>query len=259
MNHFFLAGNNYLRSERFTLFVFLLMALASSIYILTLSWSHTLLDFYPHRQFQTALSIRSMVEGGPWLAYETPLFGEPWSIPFEFPIYQWIVATVVALTDLSIEHASRSVSVFFFYSSLLVVDLILRQWNLSVAHRHCLAILLLTSPLYLFWSRTCMIESIALFLSLAYLYFGSLYLLGSRSISIIFFASTFGVLAAITKITTFFGFSIVLAMLTVYSIDRSMRIVGRGVIFSNWKFLCSIFCFFCLLPLSATYIPGAIF
>jgi hypothetical protein len=39
-----------------------------------------------------------MLEHGAWLKYEDPVMGPPWSLPFEFPLYQWIVAESVRLT-----------------------------------------------------------------------------------------------------------------------------------------------------------------
>jgi hypothetical protein len=38
------------------------------------------------------------------LSYDTPVLGYPWSIPFEIPLYQWIVACVSRL-GLSIDVA----------------------------------------------------------------------------------------------------------------------------------------------------------
>jgi hypothetical protein len=52
------------------------------------------------------------------LAYETPVWGYPWSIPMEFPIYQWIVA-LFGLIGIPIETAGR---LFFHRMSVANVD-----------------------------------------------------------------------------------------------------------------------------------------
>ena len=57
-------------------------------YYLLLGIANPLLDFYSFRQTQTALSAYWMWRGGPWLAYETPVLGYPWAIPFEVPIFR---------------------------------------------------------------------------------------------------------------------------------------------------------------------------
>ena len=41
--------------------------------------------------------------GNPFrLAYETPVLGKPWSIPMEFPLYQWTVVVVSDLTGIAL-------------------------------------------------------------------------------------------------------------------------------------------------------------
>ena len=85
---------------------------------LTRSWQASLLDRYEFRQLQTALSTYWIAQDGWRLAYPTPLFGPPWSIPMEFPTYQVITATVHQMTDLPLEQAGRLVSVFMLLACL---------------------------------------------------------------------------------------------------------------------------------------------
>jgi hypothetical protein len=48
-----------------------------------------LIDRHEFRQTQTALSALFMQPGLEGLLnYETPVLGAPWSIPFEFPLFQ---------------------------------------------------------------------------------------------------------------------------------------------------------------------------
>ena len=62
-----------------------------------------LCDRHAFRQTQTALSTYWILHGGGLLAYETPVFGAPYSAPFEFPLYQWIVALVHLVTRMSLD------------------------------------------------------------------------------------------------------------------------------------------------------------
>jgi hypothetical protein len=71
------------------------------------SWSGSLLDRYEFRQLQTALSTWWIAQEGWQLDYLTPLFGPPWSVPFEFPTYQILVAALHHVTGLPLEQAGR--------------------------------------------------------------------------------------------------------------------------------------------------------
>src|SRR5258708_3048765 len=54
-------------------------------------------DVHGFRQSQTAVTINALANGSPFLRYETPVLGYPWSIPFEFPLYQWLTACLMRL------------------------------------------------------------------------------------------------------------------------------------------------------------------
>src|SRR5258708_806650 len=86
-------------------------AFSFSAYLMASRCNASLIDRRSFRQTQTAISVRAMLDGGPWLAYETPVLGQPWSIPFEFPTYQWLVALTELATHLPIDQAGRVVSV----------------------------------------------------------------------------------------------------------------------------------------------------
>src|ERR1700722_9222047 len=63
--------------------------------VLSIRWNDPLLGMHSFRQTQTAITSYWILRGSPWLAYHTPVFGAPWSIPFEFPMYQLLVALIV--------------------------------------------------------------------------------------------------------------------------------------------------------------------
>src|SRR5690242_6357999 len=67
-----------------------LVALHSG-YWLVAGINQPIADLHQFRQTQTAITAYWMAKGGPWLAYETPVLGYPWSIPFEFPVYQYLL------------------------------------------------------------------------------------------------------------------------------------------------------------------------
>ena len=171
----------------------------------TIGWRNAIADVHPWRQTQTALTVSSLLRGGPWLIYETPVLGPPWAIPYEFPLYQWIVASLVRMTGMALDPAGRAVSVVFFLLTLWPVGRILANLRFSVPSRLVILSLLLCSPFYIFWSRTFMIESLALFLATSSL---ACVLEMLRRPSAWWMAATSIVmsLAAVVKVTTFFPF-----------------------------------------------------
>jgi hypothetical protein len=124
------------------------------------------LDILAFRQSQTALTAFWAARQGLKLAYETPVAGLPWSIPFEFPIYQWLVAGLSRLTGSGIDPVGRLTSFFFLLACLFPVRSITRRLDLPPLTFPIFAGLLFTSPLYLYWGRSVMIETTAVFFAL---------------------------------------------------------------------------------------------
>ncbi len=186
-------------------------------------WNHTLLDDNSFRQTQTAISTYYMVGRPPTLAYETPVLGPPWSLPFEFPLYQWLVAGLVTLLGTPLEQTGRLVSVAFFLLSLIPANALLRRLRLATEHRLMVLALALVSPFYVFWSRTFLMESMALCFSLGYLAFA----VACRdrpgfkpAIGVL----VMGTLAALVKITTFATCFLGVAVFLAYTAsDRQAR------------------------------------
>ncbi|MFA4911831.1 MAG: hypothetical protein WC649_12445 [Desulfobacteria bacterium] len=166
--------------------------------------------FYGYRQTQTALSVRYLLEGSSWFAYETPLVGPPWSTPMEFPLYQWVVALVVKSGMFPLDQAGKFVSEMFFLTSLYPLFKILGIYELSKRQRYLILVLYCMSPLYVFWSRSFLIESTVLSLSMYYLWFVVLYLkrltISRAGWHILAGIALTGSLAGMVKVTTFFAF-----------------------------------------------------
>jgi hypothetical protein len=145
------------------LVVALLGALGFSAFCLSRGFGYVILDMQVFRQSQTALSVSTLPVGGPWIAYETPVLGAPWAIPFESPTYQWIVALVCHFTGLSVNQAGRLVSYVFFLATLLPIWMLVRAARADISAFLLFAILYVLSPIYLFWGHSVMIETTAVF------------------------------------------------------------------------------------------------
>ena len=113
------------------------------------------------RQAQTALSIQAIARDGFKLDYATPILGKPWSIPMEFPLYQWCAAGWVDLSGQDVVVAGRWVSVLAFLIGVPAVLLILRSVGLSWGAGCMILALIVSSPVYAFFSAAVLIESMA--------------------------------------------------------------------------------------------------
>src|SRR5262245_1828767 len=147
-----------------------------------------------------------MTRGGPFLRYRTPIFGPPWQWPLELPVYQWFVARVSQWASVGLEPAGRGVSIAAFVAALAAGWIALDVFGIAKRHRPIVVSLVWMRPLSLFWSRTFMIESTALFLAVAY--FALVHLatrhtaLNRASAACLIAAAVVGGLAGATKVTT---------------------------------------------------------
>ena len=87
----------------------------------TVGWAGSLSDRHGFRQTQTALTSYTLLNGGPFFRYETPVLGAPWSIPFELPLYQWLAAKMAQITGMGLNAAGQLVNTYRYkpYGGLL--------------------------------------------------------------------------------------------------------------------------------------------
>lgn len=185
----------------------LLFAVGFALFVLISGLSSPILDLFNFRQTQTALTTYWLVRGGAWLAYETPVLGAPWAIPFEFPVYQLVVAGLASI-GVPLDAAGRIINFAFFLATLWPLWLLFRALKLSRASYLATAIIFVCSPLYLYWSRTFLIESCALFFAVLWLSMLARYLSSGGWLSIVV-ATASGCLAVLAKSTTFPAFVLV--------------------------------------------------
>jgi hypothetical protein len=143
------------------------VCLAFHFWGVQVGWQSRNLPGGEFRQAQTALSAYWIKQENNFsLAYPTPVVGKPWSVPMEFPLYQWTVVVTGKLTNWSLTKAGRAVSIACFYLALPAVFLLLRRWQVAPAHRWLVLALVVTCPLYIFYARAFLIETMALMFSL---------------------------------------------------------------------------------------------
>jgi hypothetical protein len=184
----------------------LVLAFLFALWVLATGLFQPLLDQYAFRQTQTALASYWLMQGGPILAYETPVVGFPWSIPYEFPVYQIIVA-LLSKTGVPLDAAGRIVSFVFFVGCLWPVHVLFRALRLGPFAFPCVAIPFLLCPLYLFWGRTFMVETCALFFSFLWLAYLARFLVEPKP-AFAAIALVAGCLGILAKSTTFPAFAV---------------------------------------------------
>ena len=181
-----------------------------------------LTDSHPFRQTQTAITARYFSGFGDFLTYQTPILGLPWSIPFEFPLYQALAKGLHVASGLSLESSGRLVSIAFFLLCFWPLHCLLRAWQVRNTPLVMAAVLL--APLYVFWSRAFMIETTALFFALSYL---ALFMRAVKSAhggaAEFLLLTVAGVLAALTKITTVLPLLLVTGGVTAWLALRAMQ------------------------------------
>ncbi|MBU3585175.1 acyltransferase family protein [Polynucleobacter sp. AM-26B4] len=184
-----------------TIFLSLFALLYSSWVAINYS-AQPLVDIHAFRQSQTALTSYWLAVNGFSFAYETPVAGYPWSIPFEFPLYQYMVSILALIFNASIEQVGRLTSYLFLLSCIWPVSRILRIVNAPKLTIWVFSALFLSTPLYMYWGRTFLIETTALSFSIFSLYFGlEIILKQSNKRNIIYFL-VFSILAILQKSTT---------------------------------------------------------
>lgn len=198
---------------------FALLALCAFCY--RAGWHNRLLDTHPFRQTQTALSTYWMKREGVRLDYSTPVMGAPWALPMEFPIYEAAVVGTMRLTGLPLESAGRTVSVGCFILTLPALFLLLRRLGLPDTQNWLFLTLVVTCPVYIFYTRTFLIESTALFFS------GWFLLLFQMSLSrgrpwVLTGAAGAGIAAGLAKVTTFAVFLVPAALLLLFALRASV-------------------------------------
>ena len=208
------------------LWILFAVLLAHALFVLFAGLNQSFLFYYEFRQTQTALAAYWLAEGSAWVFHETPLFGAPWQLPLEFPLFQWIVAGVHAVTGAPLDPLGRVVSFVFYLGTLWPIYVFSRAWTGRRTLFLVLSCLFLASPLYLFWGRTFLIESTALFFSamwLAYLAAA----LETRRFAHFGICTGAGVLAILVKVTTFPGFVLAGGLLVLVHLFQSGA-------FANW-------------------------
>ncbi len=219
-------------------------------------WSGLNLPGCEFRQTQTAISALFIQrEHNFSLAYPTPVLGQPWSIPMEFPLYQWTVVVVADALKMSLTHAGRAVSLACFYLALPALYGLLGRIGLAQPRRLLALGLVLTCPLYIYYARAFLIETMALM-------FGAWFLLAyvraveRRRVGWLVLAGIAGTGCGLVKVTTLFFFLAPAFFWTLWWLGQDLRQpapLGKIARRAAWCALAVV------LPFAVLHLVGALF
>lgn len=196
--------------------ILLYFAAVMLLALICFGWSMPPVEASGFRQTQTALSIDWIARGFPVFSYLTPVIGAPWSIPFEFPLYQWLAAMLANATGMGVDNSARLVSALFHLGCVWLVYRIVLVIRSDRGLALCIAGAFAASPYALFWGRSVMIESTAVFFALVFVWAmaclqraprGAWSMLGLGLLAVLG-----AVVSALVKVTTFFGFAAFVAL-----------------------------------------------
>jgi len=179
-------------------------ALFTHVVFATFNWRSGFLPGHEFRQTHTALIAYYIdAENNFSIPYSTPLFGKPWSVPMEFPLYEWSVVLLSRAAHLPHFEAARTVSLACFYLTLPAIWLLLGQLGLARPRRLLALALVLTCPLYIFYSRAFLMESMVLMFSAWFLEM-FVRTMRERRLHWLILCALCGAGSALVKSTTFF-------------------------------------------------------
>ena len=140
------------------------VALLAHGWFVTRNWTAGFMPGHEFRQAQTAITSYYIDQQNNFsLLYETPVVGKPWvSILMEVPVYEWGVVRLSRATRLPHYMAARTISAACFYLMLPAIYLLLGRYQLARPKRLLVLAVVMTSPVYIFYSRAFLMESIEL-------------------------------------------------------------------------------------------------
>lgn len=193
-----------LRRENVFLVGVFCAALIAHFYCTTLNWTCPFMAGHEFRQSQTAIVSYYIDEQNNFSPlYETPILGKPWvSILLEVPVYEWSVVLLSRATGLPHFLAARGLSLACFYLALPALYLLLGRFGLTKPRRLFALALVLTCPVYIFYSRAFLMESMEL-MCCAWFLLGFVRTMDERRWSWLTLTVFAGTLAALIKSITF--------------------------------------------------------
>lgn len=217
-------------------------------------------DYFAFRQAQTAITIQDYVNHGYSLFnYRTPVFGEPWAVPFEFPIYQtsvYIVLWLFRLGPESISFVARSVSLLYFFATAFMIYVLVKKYFTNSNIARVSTVFFLLCPFNIIWGKSVLPDYCSVFFALLYTFF-ILKFLEYPKIHFMILGVLTGSLSYLSKSTSMFPIIILLAVVILKKIyddficDFSIEKI-KVTLKLKYKFYLLLF-LMCIIPVLVYY------
>jgi len=180
--------------------IFWLISIVLSLIVRLHGLTGSSYEWRPHQTGLTAFWFEK--EGIDILHYQTPLYGPPWQIPFEFPLFQAVAAVLSKAGLGDIVFTSRLTALLCFYLVALILYVLCKKVFNNRLTEFIIISFFLWLPYNIFYSTEPLIDYLALALSLAYLYFILMWSNNKKPVVYILLAIASGSLAILVKPTT---------------------------------------------------------
>ncbi|HEX2860374.1 MAG TPA: glycosyltransferase family 39 protein, partial [Lacunisphaera sp.] len=212
------------RREDRILFAVFALALVTHAFLVTRNWSVGFMLLHEFRQTQTALISHFIDrEDNFSLLYEAPIVGKPWvSVLLEVPVYEWSVVLVSRCTGWPLVVAARSVSLACFYLTIPALWWLFGRLGMARPRRMVSLGLVMVSPVYIFYTRSFLMESMVL-MCCAWFLVGFVGMMERRRWTWFLLATVAGTGAALIKSATFAVWLIPAAAYAAWLLWRDVR------------------------------------
>ncbi|MCP4110679.1 MAG: hypothetical protein GY749_35005 [Desulfobacteraceae bacterium] len=130
------------------------------------------------------------------------MFGPPWTIPLEFPMFQVTAYLLARIGWMDIDLSCRVAGLFYYYLSALFLYMFCRTVFRDKMVCWCIILFYLWSPFIILFSRNCMIDFTSVAWALGYMLLFRQWLQKTDSVLLAVLTLLTGCLAYLTKITT---------------------------------------------------------
>lgn len=216
------------RRENALLCSWFFAALLAHAVLVTFHWQVPYLAGHEFRQTLTATTTRYIDQDNNFsLLYEVPVLGKPWiSVLLEVPFYEWAVVGLSRVTGWPHFLAARTITLGCFYLTLPALYLLLGALIRSGPRRLLVLALVLTCPVYIFYSRAFLMESMELMFC-AWFLLGYWRTMERRSYGWLAFTIIAGTLGALLKSATLAAWLLPAASYGVWALWQDWR-TGKG-------------------------------
>lgn len=195
----------FMKKRRSTIILLVITALITLILKLP-NIDIPLLEAHAFRQTQTAITVQTYIfEGLKFFDYQTPVLGSPWTIPFEFPIFQvsayFIYKFLNLVMPMTVDLACRFTNLLYFYLSAVALYKLVNEIFEDINVSRYIILFYLINPFCMFWSRTAMIDYCSVLFTILYAAFFIKWI-KSKCCNCFIFTILFGCLAYLSKSTT---------------------------------------------------------